>query len=119
MLDPDEKPRDRQWYPAVSLWFCFSLSVHWFNSCLSVCLLCRYVVVATGAAPGVSVGHTCTFLPSSDGGKGRIVVVGGANPDGSFSDSHMINLGNNEFRLESIQESVRCGINQGSDVSDN
>lgn len=95
MLDPEEKLRDRLWYPAVdSLCFSVSLSV---SSGYNICLLCRYVVVATGAAPGVSVGHTCTFLPSSDGGKGRIVVVGGANPDGSFSDSHMINLGNNEF----------------------
>ncbi|XP_048042656.1 rab9 effector protein with kelch motifs [Megalobrama amblycephala] len=71
VLDPEEKLRDRLWY----------------------------VVVATGAAPGVSVGHTCTFLPSSDGGKGRIVVVGGANPDGSFSDSHMINLDSHEWEI--------------------
>ncbi|XP_051749902.1 rab9 effector protein with kelch motifs isoform X2 [Ctenopharyngodon idella] len=71
ILDPEEKARDRQWY----------------------------VVVATGAAPGVSVGHTCTFLPSSDGGKGRIVVVGGANPNGSFSDSYMINLDSHKWEI--------------------
>ncbi len=60
---------------------------------LSVCFSHRYVVVPTGAGPAVSVGHTCTYLSSSDAGKGRIVIVGGANPEGSFSDSYMINLG--------------------------
>lgn len=53
----------------------------------------RYCLVPRGAAPGVSVGHTCTYIPSQ-GGKGRIVIVGGANPNGSFSDSYIINLGN-------------------------
>lgn len=46
-----------------------------------------------GSAPGVSVGHTCTFIPAEDEGKGRILIVGGANPSGSFSHSHTINLG--------------------------
>ncbi|XP_068190642.1 rab9 effector protein with kelch motifs isoform X2 [Antennarius striatus] len=50
-----------------------------------------------GSAPGVSVGHTCTFIPSEDGGQGRIVIVGGANPSGSFSNSHVINLDNHEW----------------------
>ncbi|KAK7163865.1 hypothetical protein R3I94_002546 [Phoxinus phoxinus] len=71
VLEPEEKPRDRQWY----------------------------VVSASGAAPGVSVGHTCVFLPSADGGKGRIAVVGGADPDGSFSESYMMNLETHEWEL--------------------
>lgn len=50
-------------------------------------------MIPRGSGPGVSVGHTCTFSPSSDGGKGRILIVGGANPRGSFSHSHIINLG--------------------------
>lgn len=62
------------------------------TDCLFLCVD-RYVLVPTGAGPGVSVGHTCTFLPSKDGGKGRIVLVGGANPNGSFSESYIINLG--------------------------
>ncbi|XP_073697367.1 rab9 effector protein with kelch motifs isoform X2 [Garra rufa] len=70
ILEPEERPQSRQWY----------------------------VVVPTGAGPGVSVGHTCTFVASSDGGKGRIVIVGGANPDGSFSDSYIINLADAEGR---------------------
>lgn len=40
------------------------------------------------------MGHNCVFLPSKVGGQGKIVIVGGANPSGSFSDTHAINLGN-------------------------
>lgn len=53
----------------------------------------RYSLIPKGSAPGVSVGHTCSFIPSEDEGKGRIVIIGGANPSGSFSYSHTINLG--------------------------
>ncbi|KAL6096829.1 rabepk [Pungitius sinensis] len=56
-----------------------------------------YSLIPGGAAPGVSVGHTCTFIPSEDEGKGRIFIVGGANPSGSFSHSHIINLDNHEW----------------------
>lgn len=53
----------------------------------------RYSLIPRGSAPGVSVGHTCTFVPSVDEGKGRIIIVGGANPSESFTHSHTINLG--------------------------
>lgn len=53
----------------------------------------RYSLIPRGSTPGVRVGHTCMFHTSEDGGKGRILVVGGANPSGSFSDSCIINLG--------------------------
>lgn len=53
----------------------------------------RYSLIPKGSAPGVSVGHNCTFIPSVDEGKGRIIIVGGANPSGSFTHSHTINLG--------------------------
>ncbi|KAM9841463.1 rab9 effector protein with kelch motifs [Aulostomus maculatus] len=55
-----------------------------------------YSLALRGEAPGVSVGHTCTFIQSPDGGKGRILIAGGANPSGSFSHSHIINLDNHE-----------------------
>ena len=55
----------------------------------------RYSLIPTGGGPGVTVGHTCTYLPGSENGsKGKILIVGGANPNGSFSESHVINLGN-------------------------
>lgn len=53
----------------------------------------RYSLIPRGSAPGVSVGHTCTFITSDEEGKGTILIVGGADPSGSFSHSHIINLG--------------------------
>lgn len=53
----------------------------------------RYALVPRGQSPGVSVGHTCTFIPSDEGEKGKIVIVGGANPNGSFSECSVIDLG--------------------------
>ncbi|XP_015247917.1 PREDICTED: rab9 effector protein with kelch motifs [Cyprinodon variegatus] len=69
VLDPLEKPKDGVWYS----------------------------LMPGGSTPGVSVGHTCMFVPSEDGGRGRIVIVGGANPSGSFSESYVINLDNHEW----------------------
>ncbi|XP_041826475.1 rab9 effector protein with kelch motifs isoform X2 [Melanotaenia boesemani] len=69
VLDQSHKPRERLWYS----------------------------LRPSGSAPGVSVGHTCMFIPSRDGGLGRILIVGGANPNGSFSDSHTINLDNHAW----------------------
>lgn len=77
VLEPEQKPQNRHWY----------------------------VLEPTGAAPGVSVGHTCSFLPAAHhpdedgGGKGRIVIVGGANPSGSFADSYIINLDTHQWDL--------------------
>ncbi|CAG5867518.1 unnamed protein product [Menidia menidia] len=56
-----------------------------------------YSLIPGGDAPGVSVGHTCMFMPSGSGGKGRILIVGGANPSGSFCHSHVINLDDHEW----------------------
>ncbi|KAL0965489.1 hypothetical protein UPYG_G00281940 [Umbra pygmaea] len=64
VLEPEETPREGLWYG----------------------------LIPTGGGPGVSVGHTCTYFPSENGGKGKILIVGGANPNGSFSASHVINL---------------------------
>nr|XP_019937417.1 PREDICTED: rab9 effector protein with kelch motifs [Paralichthys olivaceus]XP_019937418.1 PREDICTED: rab9 effector protein with kelch motifs [Paralichthys olivaceus]XP_019937419.1 PREDICTED: rab9 effector protein with kelch motifs [Paralichthys olivaceus]XP_019937421.1 PREDICTED: rab9 effector protein with kelch motifs [Paralichthys olivaceus]XP_019937422.1 PREDICTED: rab9 effector protein with kelch motifs [Paralichthys olivaceus] len=58
-----------------------------------------YSLMPRGSAPGVGVGHTCTFTSSGDGDKGRILIVGGANPSGSFSHSHFINLDNHEWDI--------------------
>ncbi|XP_047425289.1 rab9 effector protein with kelch motifs [Mugil cephalus] len=71
VLDPLDKPKEGIWYS----------------------------LMPRGSAPGVSVGHTCVYTPSEDGGKGRILIVGGANPSGSFSDSHIINLDSHEWDI--------------------
>lgn len=71
VLDPQHKPEEGIWYS----------------------------LRPRGSAPGVSVGHTCIFTPSEDGGKGRLLIIGGANPSGSFSDSHIINLDNHGWDI--------------------
>ncbi|XP_060768135.1 rab9 effector protein with kelch motifs [Neoarius graeffei] len=71
ILGPEDKPKEKQWY----------------------------VLVPRGEAPGLSVGHTCMFVPSASEGKGRIVIVGGANPSGSFSHSSIINLDRHEWDI--------------------
>ncbi|XP_010876089.1 rab9 effector protein with kelch motifs [Esox lucius] len=71
VLDPEEKPREGLWY----------------------------ALIPRGGGPGVSVGHTCTYVPCEDGGKGKVLIVGGANPNGSFSESHVINLDSHEWDI--------------------
>uniref|UniRef100_A0A8D0G4Z0 Rab9 effector protein with kelch motifs n=1 Tax=Sphenodon punctatus TaxID=8508 RepID=A0A8D0G4Z0_SPHPU len=52
-----------------------------------------YTLAPLGDSPSARVGHNCLFLPSVPrGGKGRVVVVGGANPNSSFSDAYVIDL---------------------------
>ncbi|KAM3600029.1 uncharacterized protein V6R79_015984 [Siganus canaliculatus] len=58
-----------------------------------------YSLMPVGDVPGVSVGHTCMFVPSADGGKGRILIVGGANPSGSFSHSIAIDLDKHQWDI--------------------
>ncbi|XP_069571314.1 rab9 effector protein with kelch motifs [Brachyistius frenatus] len=69
VLDPGDKPEEGVWYS----------------------------LIPGGRAPGDGVGHTCTFIPSGHGAKGRVLIVGGADPGGSFSHSHIINLDNHEW----------------------
>lgn len=58
-----------------------------------------YSLMPRGSAPGVSVGHTCTYLVSDNEEKGKILIVGGANPSGSFSYTYMINLESFEWDI--------------------
>ncbi|XP_058843122.1 rab9 effector protein with kelch motifs isoform X2 [Acipenser ruthenus] len=64
-----------------------------------------YALVPRGESPGVRVGHTCTYLPSAadNQGKGKILIVGGANPNGSFSDSHIIDLDTGTWRSVTVR----------------
>lgn len=49
-----------------------------------------YVLSPEGEAPCIRVGHTCTFV---GGEPRRVLVIGGANPDGSFADVYSLDLG--------------------------
>lgn len=50
-----------------------------------------YVLSPDGDAPCVRVGHTCTFI-SCEREPRRVLVIGGANPDGSFADVYALDL---------------------------
>ena len=51
-----------------------------------------YVLSARGDCPNLRVGHTCNYVPGPDGYGGKIYVVGGANPDGSFGETYVLDL---------------------------
>ncbi|XP_018426496.1 PREDICTED: rab9 effector protein with kelch motifs [Nanorana parkeri] len=59
-----------------------------------------YAFVPGGTAPSPRVGQTCMYLPAyQEGGKGRIVIIGGADPGCCFSDAHIINLDTYEWDI--------------------
>lgn len=48
-----------------------------------------YVLSPEGDGPCIRVGHTCTFAADKPR---RVLVIGGANPDGSFADVYVLDL---------------------------
>ena len=48
-----------------------------------------YVLGALGTSPAARVGHAAVLIAAGDGMAG-IYVIGGANPDGPFSDVHRL-----------------------------
>uniref|UniRef100_A0A8D2DRF5 Rab9 effector protein with kelch motifs n=1 Tax=Sciurus vulgaris TaxID=55149 RepID=A0A8D2DRF5_SCIVU len=65
VLGPGEKPRKATWY----------------------------TLTPPGDNPCARVGHSCSYLPPvGDAKRGKVVIVGGANPNRSFSDVHTMNL---------------------------
>ncbi|GCB70034.1 hypothetical protein scyTo_0012540 [Scyliorhinus torazame] len=57
-----------------------------------------YALVPRGENPDVRVGHTLTYIPDTSE-KGKVIIVGGANPNGSFSDAHILNLDKHEWDI--------------------
>lgn len=51
-----------------------------------------YVVSAVGESPSMRVGQTATFVKGTDGKNGQVVVIGGANPDGAFAETFILDL---------------------------
>ncbi|XP_028664971.2 rab9 effector protein with kelch motifs [Erpetoichthys calabaricus] len=58
-----------------------------------------YALVPSGEGPGIRVGHTCVYIPETADAcsKGRIIITGGANPSGTFSDSYILDLDKHEW----------------------
>uniref|UniRef100_A0A674J1N2 Rab9 effector protein with kelch motifs n=1 Tax=Terrapene triunguis TaxID=2587831 RepID=A0A674J1N2_9SAUR len=62
--------------------------------------LCVYTLVPLGESPSARVGHNCLYLPPvPTAGKGKVVIVGGADPNGSFSDAHIIDLDRHQWAM--------------------
>ncbi|KAG9461884.1 hypothetical protein GDO78_015470, partial [Eleutherodactylus coqui] len=57
-----------------------------------------YAFAPSQEAPSPRVGHTCLYVPDPDAqGKGKVVIVGGADPGCCYSDAHIINLDTYEW----------------------
>ncbi|XP_007194745.2 rab9 effector protein with kelch motifs isoform X2 [Balaenoptera acutorostrata] len=72
VLEPGDKPRKATWY----------------------------TLTPVGDSPCARVGHSCSYLPPvGDAERGKVFIVGGADPNRSFSDVHTIDLGTHHWDL--------------------
>ncbi|XP_059781591.1 rab9 effector protein with kelch motifs isoform X2 [Balaenoptera ricei] len=72
VLEPGDKPRKATWY----------------------------TLTPAGDSPCARVGHSCSYLPPvGDAERGKVFIVGGADPNRSFSDVHTIDLGTHQWDL--------------------
>lgn len=54
----------------------------------------RYTLTPPGDSPCARVGHSCSYLPPvGDAKRGKVFIVGGADPNRSFSDVYTMDLG--------------------------
>nr|KAF6486887.1 Rab9 effector protein with kelch motifs [Rousettus aegyptiacus] len=59
-----------------------------------------YTLTPAGDSPCARVGHSCTYLPPvGDAKRGKVFIVGGADPNRSFSDVHTMDLGAHRWDL--------------------
>nr|XP_019584123.1 PREDICTED: rab9 effector protein with kelch motifs isoform X3 [Rhinolophus sinicus]XP_019584124.1 PREDICTED: rab9 effector protein with kelch motifs isoform X3 [Rhinolophus sinicus]XP_019584125.1 PREDICTED: rab9 effector protein with kelch motifs isoform X3 [Rhinolophus sinicus]XP_019584126.1 PREDICTED: rab9 effector protein with kelch motifs isoform X3 [Rhinolophus sinicus]XP_019584127.1 PREDICTED: rab9 effector protein with kelch motifs isoform X3 [Rhinolophus sinicus] len=58
----------------------------------------RYALTPGGDSPCARVGHSCLYLPpAGDAKRGKVFIVGGADPNRSFSDVHTMDLGTHQW----------------------
>ena len=63
----------------------------------------RYTLNLVGDSPCARVGHSCSYLPPvGDAERGKVFIVGGADPNRSFSDVHTIDLGKTNSEGDSL-----------------
>ncbi|XP_056394469.1 rab9 effector protein with kelch motifs isoform X2 [Hyla sarda] len=63
-----------------------------------------YAFAPGGESPSPRVGHTCLYVSDAQG-KGKVVIVGGADPGSCFSDAHIINLENCSWKKLTVEGS--------------
>ncbi|XP_072634009.1 rab9 effector protein with kelch motifs isoform X6 [Canis lupus baileyi] len=72
VLEPGDKPRKATWY----------------------------TLTPPGDSPCARVGHSCSYLPPvGDAKRGKVFIVGGADPNRSFSDVYTMDLGTHRWDL--------------------
>ncbi|XP_070286788.1 rab9 effector protein with kelch motifs isoform X1 [Myotis yumanensis] len=72
VLEPGDKPRKATWY----------------------------TLTPAGDSPCARVGHSCSYFPPvGDAKRGKVFIVGGANPNRSFSDVHTMDLETHQWDL--------------------
>ncbi|XP_031517585.1 rab9 effector protein with kelch motifs-like [Papio anubis] len=82
VLEPGDKPRKATWY----------------------------TLTLPGDSPCARVGHSCSYLPPVGNAKrGKVFIVGGANPNRSFSDVHAMDLGKTRA-AEYVPSGQRTGL---------
>ncbi|KAM8944578.1 rab9 effector protein with kelch motifs isoform 3-T3 [Lycaon pictus] len=59
-----------------------------------------YTLTPPGHSPCARVGHSCSYLPPvGDAKRGKVFIVGGADPNRSFSDVYTMDLGTHRWDL--------------------
>ncbi|XP_054583282.1 rab9 effector protein with kelch motifs isoform X2 [Eptesicus fuscus] len=59
-----------------------------------------YTLTPPGDSPCARVGHSCLYLPHvGDAKRGKVFIVGGADPNRSFSDVHTMDLETHQWDL--------------------
>ncbi|XP_055990897.1 rab9 effector protein with kelch motifs-like [Sorex fumeus] len=63
-----------------------------------------YTLSPSGDSPSARVGHSCSYLPAvGDAKRGKVFIVGGADPLRSFSEVHSLDLGTHQWDLASAE----------------
>ncbi|XP_054992821.1 rab9 effector protein with kelch motifs isoform X2 [Sorex araneus] len=63
-----------------------------------------YTLSPSGDSPSARVGHSCSYLPAvGDAKRGKVFIVGGADPLRSFSEVHSLDLGTHQWDLASSE----------------
>ncbi|XP_071946960.1 uncharacterized protein [Antedon mediterranea] len=62
-----------------------------------------YVLSPRGEPPSMRVGHTCIFVPENKESSSKLLIVGGANPNGSFSETYFLDFKKYEWDIPELK----------------
>uniref|UniRef100_A0ABI7ZXE1 Rab9 effector protein with kelch motifs n=1 Tax=Felis catus TaxID=9685 RepID=A0ABI7ZXE1_FELCA len=68
-----------------------------------------YTLTPPGDSPCARVGHSCSYLPPvGDAKRGKVFIVGGADPSRSFSDVHTMDLETRTWTMPEVTSPPPC-----------